>query len=112
MRDSFWVRNPFSCIHAAALVNLGEAATGLAMFAWMQSQSKVYKGIVTKVEAVYYKKAVGRIGADTSLGDLATHAREGSFNVPVKALLTNSSGVVIGQVTAYWSLKEVNKKVN
>ena len=56
MRDSYFIHNPFSCIHAAALINLGEAAGGLAMLCWLESQPVKYRGIVTKLEAVYYKK--------------------------------------------------------
>ena len=56
MRDSWLIRNPFRSIHAAALANLGEAATGMAMVAWMEAQTTKYRGIVTKLETVYYKK--------------------------------------------------------
>ena len=55
-RDSLWIRNPFSSVHAAALVNLGEAAGGLAMLARME-ELKV-RGIVSRLEAVYYKKVL------------------------------------------------------
>ena len=102
MRDSYWVRNPFKCIHAAALVNLGEAATGLAMLAWMESNN--YKGIVTRLDAVYYKKARGVIRADAYLNNFIPNEYDDT-DVPVKALLTDSTDTVIGNITVYWTIR-------
>ena len=107
MRDSYWVRNPFKSIHAAALINLGEACTGLAMLSWIESKNNSYKGIVTKIEATYFKKARGTIRADTNLLNLQNIVKDGNddFDVPVKALLTDSTDTVVGNVIVYWTLR-------
>ena len=57
MRDSFWVRNPFKSIHAVALANLGELASGLAVLSLLEQNPK-QKGIVTLISAKYLKKVV------------------------------------------------------
>jgi acyl-coenzyme A thioesterase PaaI-like protein len=108
MRDSYWVRNPFKSIHAAALINLGEACTGLAMLSWMEYNKNAYKGIVTKIEATYYKKARGTIRADTCLNNITTSDHD-DVDVPVKALLTDSSNTVVGNVIVYWTIRSVKK---
>lgn len=104
MRDTYWVRNPFKSIHAAALINLGEACTGLAMLSWMEKHNNEYKGIVTKIEATYYKKARGVIRADTNLNNIITRDHD-DVDIPVKALLTDSTDTVVGQVIVHWTIR-------
>jgi hypothetical protein len=111
MRDSYWIRNPFKSIHAAALINLGEACTGLAMLSWMEHNKNAFKGIVTKIEAVYYKKARGTIRADTILNNI-TASDYDDVDVPVKALLTDSTDTVVGHVIAYWTIRSVKSLKN
>lgn len=110
MRDTYWVRNPFKSIHAAALINLGEACTGLAMIAWMESHNNAYKGIVTKIEATYYKKARGVIRADTVLNNISASEHD-DIDIPVKALLTDSTDTVVGQVIVHWTVRSVKIKM-
>ena len=46
-----WLRNPFKCVHAVALVNLGEATSGLAMLSYFQrAEQKGLRGIVTGLD--------------------------------------------------------------
>jgi acyl-coenzyme A thioesterase PaaI-like protein len=51
------LKNPFNSVHAVALMNVGELASGLVLTTAFQRQG--LRGIVTKLEAEYFKKAKG-----------------------------------------------------
>ena len=56
MTERLSIRNPFSSIHAVALMNMGEATGGLAVLAWCEAQDTPHHAIITKLEAQYFKK--------------------------------------------------------
>ena len=60
MPDYPWLRNPFSSLHAAALINLGEFSSGLLMIVNLKRNPNL-RGIPTSIQAEYYKRAVGDI---------------------------------------------------
>ena len=61
--DRPWLRNPFSCVHALALANLGEFSSGMLMVNWL-AYHKDKRGIPIKIETEYLKKARGKILAN------------------------------------------------
>ena len=97
LRDRRRVRNHLRSIHAIALVNLGEIATGLAVLSTISANMR---GIVTDIHAEYLKKARGTLIA------------EAEFRLPdplpddtpceVEAELRDSSGETVARVRATW----------
>jgi len=55
--ERFMLKNPFNSIHALALMNVAELASGLLLTSTFQQQG--LRGIVTKLETEYFKKAKG-----------------------------------------------------
>ena len=60
MQDKRKLRNHLHCIHAIALANLGELASGLAMLAALSPSTRA---IVSHIEMEYIKKAHGTLTA-------------------------------------------------
>lgn len=101
MKSRRCVKNIFNSVHALALGNLGELAAGLVMLEYLSSMTVgkgcIFKGIVTKVECEYYKKARGTITAYCKVEDK-------SENV-IFAELKNESGDLVCKVICYWDIK-------
>jgi acyl-coenzyme A thioesterase PaaI-like protein len=104
LRDRRRVRNHLGSIHAIALMNLGELATGLATVASLPASSR---SILTGLSMEYLKKARGPITAacDVSIpetGERLEHTVEGA--------LTDASGDVVARVTARWLVGPEGKR--
>lgn len=104
MRDRRRVRNHLNSIHAIALINLGEIATGLAV---LSTLSEEMRGIVVSIKADYVKKARGDLVAEASF-KLAQTIDDNS-RYEVQANLCDLSGEIVTIVTATW-LIGYNKK--
>ena len=98
MRDRRKVRNHLNSIHAVALVNLAEVASGTAMLMGLSSD---VRGIVTGLTIEYRKKARGTLTA-TCRCTVPMVATEMSFDVP--AVITDSSGDVVAEAHVTWKL--------
>jgi acyl-coenzyme A thioesterase PaaI-like protein len=90
------VRNHLGSIHAIALMNLGELATGLATVASLPPGSR---SILTGLSMEYLKKARGTITAtcDVSIPESPDRREE-----IVEGALTDASGDVVARVAAKW----------
>ncbi|MDH3762441.1 MAG: DUF4442 domain-containing protein [Gammaproteobacteria bacterium] len=97
MGDRRRVRNHLKSIHAIALVNLGEIATGLAL---LSNFSADMRGILVGIEAEYVKKARGKL---TAVAEFQI-PRELEDNSPceVEAFLQDQSGETVTRVRATW----------
>ena len=99
IRDRRKLRNHLKSIHAIALINLGEIATGLAVLSTIPDNMR---GIVLGLEAEYIKKARGRLVANAHF-ELPTQVNEDS-PVKVTAEITDEQGDLVTRVHASWLL--------
>lgn len=85
-------------IHAIALANVAEFASGAAMSTALPPG---YRGIVTKFRIEYFKKARGVVTAEarTPLPDLSVEADH-----DFAADITDAAGDVVARATATWRL--------
>jgi uncharacterized protein (TIGR00369 family) len=99
LRDRRRVRNHLDSIHAMALANLAEAASGLAVVAAL---APGVQGIVTAFSITYQKKARGRLVAECRVDvGAVTVEREQQARVAI----TDTAGDVVARATASWRLR-------
>ncbi len=91
------VKNPFNSIHALALGNLGELTSGLLMMELLHKKN--YRGIITKIECEYYKKARRKIIAVCEIENLN--------NDIIFTNLYNDNCELVGKIISHW---EINYK--
>ena len=98
LRDHRRVRNHLHSIHAIALVNLGEVTSGLAL---LTSLPPHIRGIVTKISIEYFKKARGRLIAESSvtLPEIST-----PIDHVVHAEIKDPEGVLLAKTAVRWRL--------
>lgn len=85
-------------IHAIALMNVAEFASGAAMTTALPAG---YRGIVTKISIEYFKKARGTVTAESrpALPDLTT---EGEYDFISE--ITDEKGDIVARATVRWKL--------
>ncbi len=98
MADRRRVRNHLRSVHAIALANLGEVATGLAM---ITAAPQDVRSILVALSVTYLRKARGRLQAECRCEMvLVTETLEQD----VAADITNPAGEVVARVVARWRL--------
>ena len=96
LKDRRAVRNHLHSIHAIALCNLGEVATGLAL---MNSLPDKTRGILVGICADYHHKARGTLQAECHC-EIPTDNQEQSCEIV--AAITDGTGETVTTVTATW----------
>ncbi|HEU4564628.1 MAG TPA: hotdog fold domain-containing protein [Gemmatimonadaceae bacterium] len=96
MRDRRTVRNHLRSVHAMALANLGEAASGLAMMCALPDEAR---GILTGFHIEYLKKARGTLTAECACG-IPDWSEQREHDV--EALIRDAAGDVVTRVRARW----------
>lgn len=99
LRERRRVRNHLDSIHAVALVNAGELASGLAMLTALPADAR---SIVVSLECRYEKKARGRITVRGEAGPPASVA-EATESV-ARAVMRDEDGDVVARLAVTWRL--------
>lgn len=102
MDDHPWLRNPFGSLHAVALSNLGELASGQCMVAAMQHTPGV-KGIPVRIDTSYHKKARGTITGRSNVSLKEIAQCNGEYKVTT--LLTDKKGNEVAMCSVTWSIR-------
>ncbi len=99
LRDRGPVRNHLRSIHAIALMNLGEVATGLAVMHAVDGRGR---GIVTGLRMEYLKKARGTI---TATCDVDLPVTPGTHDLEVPGELRDAQSDLVARVWATWRVE-------
>ncbi|HEX2165260.1 MAG TPA: DUF4442 domain-containing protein [Thermoanaerobaculia bacterium] len=99
IRERRALRNPFRSIHAVALLNVAEAASGLATLTALPPD---VRGIITRLEIDFARKARGRVAAECRTTPPPSVA-EPTPHVAEVALL-DATGAQIATARATWTL--------
>jgi acyl-coenzyme A thioesterase PaaI-like protein len=104
LRDRRRVRNHLSSIHAMALANLAEMASGLAVLVGLPPG---VQGIVTGFSITYLKKARGLLAAECRVSGLDV-TNEQEYEAPVA--ITDATGDVVARASARWRLRPIRPR--
>ncbi|MEZ4315893.1 MAG: DUF4442 domain-containing protein [Myxococcota bacterium] len=96
LSDRRIVRNHLNSLHAIALMNLGEVATGLAAYSTLPPGAR---GIIVDLGMTYVKKARGPI---TATCEVEAPTGTGRHDVKVEAVLRNAGGIEVARARAVW----------
>jgi acyl-coenzyme A thioesterase PaaI-like protein len=99
MNDRRAVRNHLKSIHAIALANLGELASGLAMFSKVSNSTRA---IVVDLEIKYLKKARGRLIATGKANP--PDIIDSTIKSIVEAEIKDADGDVVATIKVHWLL--------
>ncbi len=96
LRDRRKVRNHLHSVHAIALCNLGEMATGLAL---MNSLPDKTRGILTSLSIAYTKKARGLLTASCHCAVPVDNQEDEHL---LSGKIRDVEGDLVAEVTARW----------
>ena len=98
LRDRRRIRNHLNSIHALALANLGELTSGLALLSGLPANTR---GIPTKISTEYFKKARGKLVAESYSGLPQVN---NSMDHEVSADIVDQQGDIVARTVVNWRL--------
>jgi uncharacterized protein (TIGR00369 family) len=104
LRDRRRVRNHLASVHAMALANLAEMASGLAVLVGLPPG---VQGIVTGFSITYQKKARGMLTAECRVNGLGVTSEQ-EYEAPVT--ITDAQGDVVATASARWRLRPIPRR--
>lgn len=105
LKDRRSLRNHLNSVHAIALANLGELASGLAMISAVPANTRA---IVVNLEIEYLKKARGRLVAEGSANPPSNISE--STNSLALAEIKDAEGDIVSRVKVHWRLSPKEEK--
>lgn len=99
LSDRRRVRNHLNSVHAVALINLGEVATGLAVISQLSPNTR---GIVTALSAEYRKKARGLLTAECRTDPIPSVSEP--MDREVSAEIVDQGRDIVAVVRARWRI--------
>lgn len=99
LRDRRGVRNHLASIHAVALANLSELCSGTAMLTALPPGTR---GIVTRLEIDYLKKARGTITARSAV---SVPEVTGTMEMFPEAELFDAEGALVARARVSWKVE-------
>lgn len=99
LRDRQRVRNHLNSIHAIAQANILELTSGLAM---MAALSDAVRGIVTRIEVQYTKKARGPLEVTSECSPPTSLSENTEFLAHAEA--RDAAGDIVSTITVTWIL--------
>ncbi|MEX2528496.1 MAG: DUF4442 domain-containing protein [Gemmatimonadota bacterium] len=102
LRDRRRIRNHLGSIHALAIANLGELAGGLALLTALPPGRK---GIVTRLQTEYLKKARGTLQARGEVDSPSFPWGADEIETTVVATVWDEEGDEVARVVAHWRLR-------
>ncbi|HBS26169.1 MAG TPA: DUF4442 domain-containing protein [Gammaproteobacteria bacterium] len=104
LKDRRRVRNHLNSIHAIALCNLGELATGMAILNGLPDGAR---GILKKIEIEYFKKSRGLLTAECHCSPPENTSKQ---EYRIAAEIKDQSGDVTALAHATWLIGPENEK--
>lgn len=96
MKDRRRVRNHFDCIHAVALMNLAEMASGLAVTTALPADAR---GILHGFNIEYIAKARGTVTAESDVPPITSNEKR---DFEATATIRNEKNEVVVRAKALW----------
>lgn len=106
--DYPWLRNPYQSIHAIALANLGEYASGIVLVSQLQLR-KDLRGVPVKITTEYYKKARGTLKAVSNAIDLSNITKK--CDITLVTDIYDIQGVLVSKTFVTWTMEPKELKV-